>query len=125
MNGRLALGVVWSILGVALVGEGIYEATQWSADPALGESSLRWWHSTGIIPGVLCVLFAYQLIVGARTAKYLGYFLTIVLALYVLYILAITPSEFILRPILAVQIVVLVLCVATCAFLLRSRLNQP
>jgi uncharacterized membrane protein HdeD (DUF308 family) len=120
MNARTALAVLWLLFGIGLVAEGIYEVAQWSADPALRESSLRWWHSTGIVPGALSVLLAYQLFRAQALAKYLGYFMATVLTLYVLYILALTPVEFIVRPMLLLQIFVIVLCIATSVFLYRA-----
>jgi hypothetical protein len=118
MKTRLALAVFWLLFGVGLVIQGIYEVTQWGS---LSESSLRWWHSTGIIPGMLSIVLAYQLFRGQALAKYLGYFLPAALTLYVLYILALTPADFIVRPILLLQILVIVLCVGTGVFIYRAK----
>lgn len=112
--------MLWLLFGIGLITEGIYEASQWAAEPMLRGSSLRWWHSTGIVPGVLAVLLAYQLFRAKALAKYLGYFLAAVLTLYVLYILALTPAEFIMRPTLVLQIFVVALCIATGVFLYRA-----
>jgi hypothetical protein len=118
MNAKLALTVLWLLFGVGLIAQGIYEVTQWGA---LGESSLRWWHSTGILPGLLSIVLAYLLFRDQGFAKYLGYFLAAMLMLYVFYILALTPAELIVRPMLLLQIFVIVLCVGTGVFLFRTK----
>src|SRR5262245_51146523 len=111
MKTRNLLAILWLLFGVGLVSEGIYEVTQWSAQPVLRESSLRWWHSTGILPGALSVLLAYLLFKRQGMARHLGYFLVVILILYVLYILALTPAESIVRPMLVLQIFVIALCI--------------
>ena len=125
MSARLVFAIVWALLGLGLVGEGIYEVSQWASDPVLAGSSLRWWNSTGIVPGALALIFSYQLLAGHRTAGYLGLFLASALTLYVLYILALTPSEHIVRPMLALQIFVVALCIGTGMFFYRNRQRQP
>lgn len=120
MNARIALAALWLLFGIGLIAEGVYEISQWSTEPVLRESSLRWWHSTGIVPGALSVLLAYQLFRAQALAKYLGYFLAALLTLYVLYILALTPAEFIVRPMLLLQIFVIALCIATSVFLYKG-----
>ena len=124
MNSRLALAIAWLLFGSLLLLEGIYEVVQWKTDPMLGESSLRWWHSTGIIPGALSLVLAYQLAWSPKFAKYLGYFLSVLLLLYTVYVLAITPNEFVFRPMLAVQVFTVLLCIATAVHLYRSVLDQ-
>lgn len=125
MNTRISLAILWLLFGVGLVAEGIYEVTQWSAQPVLRESSLRWWHSTGILPGALSVLLAYLLFKRQAMARHLGYFLVVVLILYVLYILALTPAESMVRPMLVLQIFVIALCIGTGVFLYRKKQPSP
>jgi hypothetical protein len=121
MNARAVLAALWLLFGVGLIAQGVHELTLWSAEPVLRESSLRWWHSTGIVPGGLSVVFAYLLLKRRAMARYLGYFLAAVLTLYVLYVLALTPAEFMVRPMLVLQIFIIALCIGTGVFLYRAK----
>jgi hypothetical protein len=120
MLGRV-LSLSWLLLGTGLVIDGVYEALLWSGDPMLEQSSLRWWHSTGIIPGVLAVALGFYLTKPGTLQNYLGYPLAILFSLYVFYIFSITPLEFRLRPMLALQLVVVALSISTVFFLWNKR----
>lgn len=109
----------WLFLGVGLVIDGLYEVLVWSRDPILAESSLRWWHSTGIIPGLLAVALGYYIAKPGALRLYLGYTLAILFSVYVLYIIGITPAGYRLRPMFALQIAVIVLSFGTAVFLLK------
>ncbi len=121
MNARLALAMIWLLLGIGLLAEGINEVSQWSAEESLSGSSLRWWNSTGIVPGVMSIVLAQQLYKAKAFAKYLGNALAVALTVYVFYILALTPADRIVRPTLILQILVIALCLATVVLLYRDR----
>lgn len=115
----LSLG--WLLLGIGLVAEGIYETFLWSSDPMLQQSSLSWWHSTGIVPGALAIVLGLRLTKTEKFRMILGYSLATALILYVLYIFAITPPEVRVRPLLALQVYVLILSTSTIVLLWKKQ----
>jgi hypothetical protein len=120
MLGRV-LSLSWLLLGIGLFIDGVYEVLLWSGDPILEQSSLRWWHSTGIIPGMFAAALGFYLTKPGTLRNYLGYPLAVLFSLYVLYILDITPNGFRLRPMLALQIAVIALSIGTIFFLWKKR----
>jgi len=117
----LVLSLSWMLLGIGLVIDGVYEILLWRGDPILEHSSLRWWHSTGIIPGLLAVSLGFYLTKPGVVRLYLGYPLSVLFSLYALYIIDITPYAFRLRPMLALQIIVVALGIGTVFFLWKKR----
>lgn len=115
----LSLG--WLILGIGLIAEGIYEAILWSGDSMLQQSSLSWWHSTGIVPGALAIVLGLRLTKTGKFRMILGYSLATALILYVLYIFALTPPEARVRPLLALQLYVLILGISTIVLLWKKQ----
>lgn len=116
----LFLAVLWGLLGLGLVIDGIVESLSWAGDPTLAGSNLRWWYSTLIIPGVVAALFALMLLRGTPIVRPLGYSVAAVFALYVVYIMLITPSPHFLRPMLVLQWLVLGLAVVTMIYLAKG-----
>jgi hypothetical protein len=119
----LVLAVLWGLLGLGLVIDGVVESSSWTGDPGLAGSSLRWWHSTLIVPGVVAMLFAILLPRGGLAAAVLGYPVAAIFTLYVVYILLLTPSTRLLQPMLALQALVLGLTIATVVYLIRGSRN--
>lgn len=117
----LVLSASWMLLGIGLVIDGVYETLLWIGDPVLEHSSLRWWHSTGIIPGVLAASLGFYLTKPGLVRGILGYPLAVLFSVYVLYIIDITPYAFRLRPMLALQVVVFALGIGTVFFLWKKR----
>jgi hypothetical protein len=115
----LSLG--WLMLGIGLVAEGIYETIIWSSDPMLQQSSLSWWHSTGIVPGALAIVLGLRLTKTGKFRMMLGYSLATALILYVLYIFALTPPEARVRPLLALQLYVLILSITTIVLIWKKQ----
>lgn len=115
----LSLG--WLLLGIGLVVDGIYEIFLWGRDPMLQQSSLSWWHSTGIVPGALAIVLGLRLTKAEKLRMILGYSLATTLILYVLYIFAITPPEVRVRPLLALQVYVLILSISTIVLLWKKQ----
>lgn len=116
----ILLAALWGLLGSGLVIDGVVESLSWAGDPTLAGSALRWWHSTLIVPGVVAVLFALMLLRGGPTVHWLGYSVTGVFTLYVFYIMLITPSSHLLSPMLALQLLVIGLAIATVIYLAKS-----
>jgi hypothetical protein len=115
----LSLG--WLILGIGLIADGIYEIFLWGRDPMLQQSSLSLWHSTGIVPGALAIVLSLRLGKAGTFRMFLGYSLATALILYVLYIFAITPPEARVRPLLALQLYVLILSISTIVLLWKKQ----
>lgn len=114
------LSLAWLILGIGLVAEGIYETILWSGDPMLQQSSLSWWHSTGIVPGALSIVLGLRFTKAGKLRMILGYSLATALILYVLYIFALTPPEVRVRPFLAILLYVLFLSISTIVLLWKK-----
>ena len=106
---------------MGLVIDGIVESLSWAGDPTLSGSNLRWWYSTLIIPGVVAALFALVLLRGSPIVRPLGYSVAAVFALYVVYIMLITPSPHLVIPMFVLQLLVLGLAVVTMIYLAKVR----
>lgn len=120
-NLRIVLALGWAILGIALLIAGVMDWLSWQHEPVLSKSSLQWWSSTAIIPGAIAVLTGALIWRTNSLSQYVGYFAASIFAVYVVYILLLTPSESIVRPMLALQVSVLCLSVATFFYLLAQR----
>jgi hypothetical protein len=113
---KVVVAACWILLGAGLAVSGVVEWWSWRDDPILSASSLRWWHSTGIVPGALAIgvgALVWKEIAFARLAAFL---LGTVFALYVIYILLLTRPEHLVRPMLVLQILVLALSVLTAVY---------
>lgn len=115
---RAALAICWTLLGVGLAIDGLADWWSWQGNPVLTASSLRWWHSTNIIPGVLSVIVGALLWKEIRFARLYACILAIAFSLYTIYIMLLTRPERLveLRPMMALQILVLLLSVVTVYF---------
>jgi hypothetical protein len=110
---KVAVAICWVLLGAGLLVSGVVEWWSWRDDPILSASSLRWWHSTGIVPGILAVIVGGLVLKEIAFARLAAVLLAILFALYVIYIILITRPEHLVRPMLAVQILVLGLSAVT------------
>ena len=116
------LAVSWGLLGAAMLIDGVLEVISWSRDSDLSGSSLRWWHSTYMLPGVLAILLAVMIRTGSALTRPVGLFTSFVFALYVIYLMLITPQTLLIRPVLVLQLFVLALSLATITeLLIRSK----
>jgi hypothetical protein len=111
----LVLAICWLLLGSGLVVAGAVEWSSWQDNPILLASSLRWWHSTNAVPGLLAVVVAILLWRRIPFARLAAFLLATVFSLYTIFIMLITPPERALepRPMLVLQILVLALSVLT------------
>lgn len=109
----------WLLLGIGLTADGIMDVLAW-ADDLADYATLNWWFSTNITTGILSVTLGICLVRFPKAAKYLGYALSVIFSLYVLYILALTPSGYRVSPMLALQLLVLTLSTATIVLLWKG-----
>lgn len=116
---RQAIAVLWALLGIGLFASDTYDAIQWSAT-AIAFDSLVLNAGLSIVVDASCLWLALGVWRNSSTAKPLGILLSIVLSLHVLYVFAITPSEFKVRPALALKIGILLLSAFTTAWLFRK-----
>jgi len=85
----------------------------WREDPIVVASSLRWWDSTEILPGLLALVVGVLLWKEIAFARLGAFLLATVFSLYTVYIMLLTRPENLVRPLLAVQILVLGLSAVT------------
>lgn len=110
---RAVVAGCWVFLGASLVVSGVVEWWSSREDPVILASSLRWWDSTEIIPGSLAVVVGVLLWKEIPFARLAAFFLATVFSLYTIYIMLLTRPEHLVRPVLAVQILVLSLSAVT------------
>jgi hypothetical protein len=110
---KVVVAICWILLGAGLVVSGVVEWWSWRDDPILSASSLRWWHSTGIVPGFLAVIVGGLVFKEIAFARLAAVLLAILFSLYVIYIMLITRPEHLIRPMFVVQILVLGLSAVT------------
>ena len=112
---RVSVAICWILLGAGLLMDGVLDWWSWLDNPILTASSLRWWHSTNIIPGLFAIIVGVLLWKEVAFARLAAFVLASVFTLYTIYIMLITRPERLLelRPMLALQILVLALSVVT------------
>jgi hypothetical protein len=114
------LSALWLLLGIGLFIAFMFEMVNFLSSEFL-ESVGLWLSLT-----LLALASGGSFLLGARISKldsrvkWMGFALSILLVLYTLYIMAITPFDAIFRWILVLQIYVLALGVTTVAYLLSG-----
>jgi len=112
-----ALRFAWLLLGVVLVVDGIIDVSSWPTD-ANSFASLRWWNASNIVPGIFALAVAFVLNRDGFAGKIGSFIISLVYALHTVVIIAITAPDNRLNPILAFQVFVISLGIATIVWLL-------
>jgi hypothetical protein len=113
----------WLCFGLYGVVEGILDAWEWHTGPFFEGMSLRWWHSTHIIPGAIGIAYAAGLVAKWRFYRVFGY---IVAAFFVFdhsVLLVLTTDAGRMSAWGAWTAFVVVVSLATIAFNIRLSLN--
>jgi hypothetical protein len=112
---KVVLTGSWLLLGIGLAVDGAVDWWSWKDEPVVLASSLRWWDSTNILPGLLAVVVAILLWRQTPFARLAAFLVATVFSLYTIFIMLIARPERVLelRPMLVLQILVLALSVLT------------
>jgi peptidoglycan/LPS O-acetylase OafA/YrhL len=115
------LSALWILLGAGLLLSVAYEMVDLLASEFRDSSGI--WASIilTLLAGVAAVVFGVKTSSLSPWVRWTGSILSVALGCYTLYILALTPGDAMVRPMLVAQVFVLLLSAVTLFYLLRGR----
>jgi hypothetical protein len=117
-------GVFWVILGIGVLLTTVIDGVALFRSEFADNARIRTSVLLGIPVGVAAVVLGVNIAARPLWVRLLGYGLCAILILYTLFIMAITPTQSLIRPFLLVQVYVLVLCTWTIIILARTSTAQ-
>jgi hypothetical protein len=116
------LAALWTVLGIGLLSDAVSNTIKWQSDPVYASVGLNWdW--TGVVAGAMALSLGVWWLLAAGVARWFGYFVTGMFAIYTLTYLVLGDQGAVLYR-LALPALVLILSVTTGWQLHRRNTNQ-